>query len=525
MEVGKSSEPPSIGGSIDENRDNGCSQSIDGVQRNDDPSSSSQPRHQSFILGHCESRGNIVEWMEFDDQGTAYEHFYVIKTFLRHSVVLFEDLHRDSECETSEDSYRDDVDHIPIMTSGQHHIDVAVILSAFQIRKEQTRNCFPASTSTTSTAKASSVEEFDARLLHSSKRTTPNPIEFLDQKGWVSRIVPEFPMFKSALNLRTSRTRLSRRRSGTTKLPSIAIRCDNSLDMEDTSTSDVTVVDRDEIEQRVRDGDAPVVPPSRSWIEQFLLKRCVDMLFHRHTVAFFAAGPRRMTSLYSFPLRTYPNVLGHVALTIDDAPSRFGPRNSQLDAVRELLAEYDAKATFMVVGKFVTGHEQQMVQLLEEGHEFGNHGISDQAHHKFDSDNDFLEALDSCNTRIENLQRQQQLMTLNKSQALQPVGVRYFRAPHGKYTKRMEELVQSRNMVNVMCDAYAADPIVEDGDYIARSLTRQARDGGILLIHIPERGFRDYCLVALKGLLEGLKRRKLKVVSVGMLEALAKRGT
>merc|ERR1711937_495857 len=127
-----------------------------------------------------------------------------------------------------------------------------------------------------------------------------------------------------------------------------------------------------------------------------------------------------------------------------------------------------------------------------EGHELANHGVRD-------------EAMDKMAT------------------ADVEVGVKWFRAPQAKYTKIMEEGLEKLDMYNVMCDAYAACPIVEDGPWIATALSKQIHNGSIACLHMPEKcGFREYCLEALENLLEDLvKKRNFKVVTVGELHKLA----
>jgi hypothetical protein len=87
----------------------------------------------------------------------------------------------------------------------------------------------------------------------------------------------------------------------------------------------------------------------------------------------------------------------------------------------------------------------------------------------------------------------------------------------------MEKVLDSRGLTNVMCDVFACCPIIEDGEHIGSLLSRRAQHGSIVLLHMPERGFRDWCMVALKRVLEGLQKRNLAVVTVGMLEALAEK--
>merc|ERR1712071_289921 len=155
-----------------------------------------------------------------------------------------------------------------------------------------------------------------------------------------------------------------------------------------------------------------------------------------------------------------------------------------------------------------------MIRLLVEGHELANHGVKDEAMDKMATSVDtFVEAIDECNTKITELQKK----------ANTEVGVKWFRAPQAKYTKIMEEGLVQRDMHNVMCDAYAACPIVEDGPWIASALSKQIRNGSIALLHMPEkRGFREHCLEALEQLLEDLQKRNFKVVTVGELDRIAK---
>ena len=205
---------------------------------------------------------------------------------------------------------------------------------------------------------------------------------------------------------------------------------------------------------------------------------------------------------------------GYVALTFDDAPCRFDDRShSQLENVLDLLKKYDAKATFMVISSFLADcHEADMIRLLQEGHELGNHGTHDESMEKATTVESFVEQIEECNSKIEELQ----------TKANAEVGVKWFRAPHAKYTKTMEAGLAQKEMYNVMCDAYAACPVVEDGPWIAEMLNKQIKTGSIALLHMPEKcGFREHTLEALEKLLAHLQKRNFKVVSVGELNKLS----
>lgn len=252
----------------------------------------------------------------------------------------------------------------------------------------------------------------------------------------------------------------------------------------------------------------------RPLIKQWLLKRAMELTFHRQSVRYFACGPLRRTSLCYFDVARHPGVRGHVALSLDDAPCRLGG-DSRLVEVMTMLDRHGAAATFMVVGSYVEGHEEELTDLIRgRRHELGNHGMEDRPYHQ-DSPEGFGADVDACSERIRSVQ--------HRANVNDPETVRWFRAPHGKYTRSMEAVLHSRGLTNVMCDTYASCPIVEDGEYIGRMLARNAREGSIILLHMPERGFRDWCMVALRRLLEQLESRDLRIVTVSELGQLADR--
>lgn len=60
-----------------------------------------------------------------------------------------------------------------------------------------------------------------------------------------------------------------------------------------------------------------------------------------------------------------------VALTFDDGPS---PENTR--PLLDLLERYEARATFFVVGEQVLGHPLLTREIVDKGHELGNHSYS-----------------------------------------------------------------------------------------------------------------------------------------------------
>ena len=134
---------------------------------------------------------------------------------------------------------------------------------------------------------------------------------------------------------------------------------------------------------------------------------------------------------------------------------------------------------------------------------------------------EFQNAINECNDTIYQLQS---LAGINTEK----VKVKWFRAPQARYTQTMEEVLEEHNMYNVMCDCYAACPVIEDGRWIGQSLTKQvlnnkskSKSGSIVLLHMPEKGFREYCFMALEILLQELcEKRNYKICTVTELQQI-----
>eukprot|EP00443_Scrippsiella_acuminata_P056579 CAMPEP_0115375390 /NCGR_PEP_ID=MMETSP0271-20121206/2436_1 /TAXON_ID=71861 /ORGANISM="Scrippsiella trochoidea, Strain CCMP3099" /LENGTH=483 /DNA_ID=CAMNT_0002798449 /DNA_START=144 /DNA_END=1595 /DNA_ORIENTATION=- len=261
-------------------------------------------------------------------------------------------------------------------------------------------------------------------------------------------------------------------------------------------------------EEDMARGEAPFIPRTAregQHLKGVVLKRLWQLVASR------TAMSRLMpNSLCYFDSAQSPRVEGLVALTIDDAPCRLGNQNSMVQEVRDVLREFDAKATFMVMGKFVQGNEDDLISLLSDGHELGNHGLVDRPYHK-DGAAEFSRAVDECTSSLLELQRRAGVAEQ----------VRWFRAPHGRTSSTMTKVLEERGLTNVMCDTYACCPVIQDAEFIGTFLSSSAHDGSVIVIHMPEHGFREWCLEGLRICLRGLRARGLRAITVGELASLA----
>ncbi|CAK9036945.1 Uncharacterized 30.6 kDa protein in fumA 3'region (ORF2) [Durusdinium trenchii] len=169
--------------------------------------------------------------------------------------------------------------------------------------------------------------------------------------------------------------------------------------------------------------------------------------------------------------------IGHVALTIDDGLCRSGAGRSMVTEVRELLKEHGAQATFFLCSDYVEDLEAEAKQLLEDGHEFANHCPKDGVDYYNMPPVEFETEL---------------LKTSSKIQELTGANPYWFRAPQGKYSGQMHGYVSKHGMQHALGDCYCDDWAIEDSQWVAGTMLQQARGGSVMIVHMPEKGFREH---------------------------------
>ena len=187
-----------------------------------------------------------------------------------------------------------------------------------------------------------------------------------------------------------------------------------------------------------------------------------------------------------------------VALTFDDGPTARG-----LDAVLPVLAAHDATATFFLIGEEARKRPDLTRQLIEAGHEVGNHSFS---HRRMIG-------------RSQGFYRQELVDT---ELAIASAGgwdnPLLFRPPHGKKLYGLPAVLDDAGYRTVMWDV--EDPKgVADPRAFAGEVLGQVRPGSIILLH-PMYGPNETARAALPLILEGLAQRGYRAVTVSeLLEA------
>ena len=200
--------------------------------------------------------------------------------------------------------------------------------------------------------------------------------------------------------------------------------------------------------------------------------------------------------------RRFPNVLFAqpdagplVALSFDDSPHpMLTPR------ILDVLAEHDARATFFMIGERVAGNEAVVRRLISEGHELGNHLMSD-----------------APSARLSAAEFERQLLQTHA--VLAPFGpVRWLRPGHGWFTRRMLDQLPAHGYQCALASAYALEFLAVPAPYAARHILLAVRPGSVIVLH-DGAAERARTVAVLERLLPALRRRGYRVVTVSELAA------
>lgn len=159
----------------------------------------------------------------------------------------------------------------------------------------------------------------------------------------------------------------------------------------------------------------------------------------------------------------YPNALWRmdrnersVYLTFDD-----GPIPSSTPFILDALAEYDAKATFFMVGENVLRYHDLYNRIVEEGHQVGNHTFN----------------------HMGSLKHWALTYGINIQKANELIHAHLFRPPHGWMRWSVYWWLSRRYQI-VMWDLVTRDyskwMTAED---VLRNVKRYARNGSIITFH------------------------------------------
>ena len=196
-----------------------------------------------------------------------------------------------------------------------------------------------------------------------------------------------------------------------------------------------------------------------------------------------------------------------VAFTVDDGfCGADNPGGDMTKEVRELFKKYDAQATFFVTGNHCMHTDKENIEkLLQDGHELANHGMYDRSYNNY-SEQEFID--DFERTEIILKQYTDRIP-------------KWYRAPRAKLSKTMQRVLDDRGYTHVMCDGFANDTKIPDSQWISKYILKRVKAGSIILIHMPEKGVREWNYQAMELTLKGLKEKGYQIVTFSKLYELA----
>ena len=207
-------------------------------------------------------------------------------------------------------------------------------------------------------------------------------------------------------------------------------------------------------------------------------------------------------------VRRDPGIGNKVVLTFDD-----GPSGSYTPEILKVLAEKGVYATFFLVGKHVEQYPEIAKQIVEEGHEVGNHTYG------------HITIPNSAPPQLTAQIVRTNLIVLQNTGVFPP----YLRPPRGLYDMRMRRIAKLLGQELVLWSLSSQDwhPRATTAGVVRRVLDRVA-PGDIILFHDSgslinsEGSSRRSTVEALGLIIDGLREKGLEVVRLEDFMALHK---
>jgi peptidoglycan/xylan/chitin deacetylase (PgdA/CDA1 family) len=182
-----------------------------------------------------------------------------------------------------------------------------------------------------------------------------------------------------------------------------------------------------------------------------------------------------------------------IALSFDDGPNR-----EYTAQVLSTLAQYNASATFFVVGKNIQGNESILKQIDADGHSIGNHSYT----HSF-----FLD--------FKSLQGFKNELNQTAESVFKIIGKRMklFRPPYGVTTPNLAKASNELDYNIIGWSIRSLDTTTDTAQTITRRVQTQIKPGAIILFHDTS----DKTIQVLKQTLDFAKANGYKIVSIEQL--------
>ena len=217
-----------------------------------------------------------------------------------------------------------------------------------------------------------------------------------------------------------------------------------------------------------------------------------------------ADGVFRPASSVFYPTIVHgPRQATRIALTFDD-----GPDPQSTPAILDCLAEFGAKATFFVIGRYLERHQDLARRMVAEGHELGNHSWAHLPWQNFYSKR----------AHLADIERTTDLIRTVTGTSREPL----YRPPVGLKSPELARAALARQLQVIAWSVHSRDTFGQRWQSVARRVLNRVRGGDIVLLHdghAAEGRHRSNAVNALPLIMCGLQAHALQAVTVSELLA------
>jgi peptidoglycan-N-acetylglucosamine deacetylase len=201
-----------------------------------------------------------------------------------------------------------------------------------------------------------------------------------------------------------------------------------------------------------------------------------------------------------------------VALTIDDGPDDIETNDPKTThQILEVLAKYDAHATFFLIGERITPSNQFLIaEMLDRGNEVGNHLWKDEPSIKLE--------LSTFESELRQTQKRILDVAQLKNKSAQ---VRWLRPGGGMANREMIKIAQKYHYRVALGSIWPYDTLIPSSQFATTQILSNVRPGAIVILH--DRGdngdWGKQTVQTLERVLPELTHRGFKVVTLSTLLA------
>lgn len=187
----------------------------------------------------------------------------------------------------------------------------------------------------------------------------------------------------------------------------------------------------------------------------------IPILIFKFFIIYGAANIRSGFFIKSYSQGT--TLQKEIAISFDD-----GPNPAYTQQVMELLAKYQVKASFFLIGQKVELHPEIVKQLYVAGHELGNHSNTHGFFIDFKNKNGFIKEIKDTDEKIQRLIGRKPL---------------FFRPPYGVMTPHLAAASKELQKSVIGWNIRSFDTTSRSAAQILQNIRQQMRPGSILLFH------------------------------------------